>query len=65
MRAQHDGDRVADDDTRHSLAAELRIERVAKCLLEVLGLCQTRDGKVEEELFVHGEMGWGGFLVMV
>ena len=54
MRAQHDVDRVADDDARRSLAAELWIERVAKCLVEVLGLRQIRHGKVEIDLFVRG-----------
>ena len=54
MRAQHDGDGVADDDARRFLAPELRIEPVAERLLEVLSFRQIRHEKVEEDLLVHG-----------
>jgi hypothetical protein len=58
MRREHDGDRLADDNTGAALAAELRIERVAQCLEKGLRLRQIGDREVEEDLFVHAREDW-------
>lgn len=54
MRAEHDENRLADDDARGRIAAELRVERVAQRLEKGHRLRQIGDGQAEEDLLVHG-----------
>jgi len=54
MRAEHDEDRLTNDDARSPFARELRMERVAERLIKRRRLRQIDHGDVEEDLFVHG-----------